>query len=210
MIPSTLPASSCTIDLPDCDEPIWKQWEAIDEFLVLHNESVLTELQKEEYPPMNIAVCINDLALCQRVFSLGADLGLYDGFGRGPLHIAANPGFSVEIANFLLDQGVCIESVANLGQTALVIAVTNRQEEIVSCLLDRGANPNTADISGWTPLHYACGAGELEICQMLIKAGADLNKKNLGGETPLDIAHVCDQEDLINALTTPNQMLFLL
>ena len=54
------------------------------------------------------------------------------------------------VVNFLLDQGVPIQSQANTGQTPLHWAVIGRQKETVKLLLSRGANPEAKNAYGAT------------------------------------------------------------
>jgi hypothetical protein len=55
------------------------------------------------------------------------------------------------VVDFLLRQGVSIQSQANTGQTPLHWAVIGRQKETIALLLSRGADPEAKNAYGATP-----------------------------------------------------------
>jgi ankyrin repeat protein len=59
-----------------------------------------------------------------------------DSSGNNLLHYAASYG-NKEFTQFLLNSGVQINAVNNLGQTALHSAVTNNQDQIVYILIEK-------------------------------------------------------------------------
>jgi ankyrin repeat protein len=77
----------------------------------------------------------------------------------------------------LIDAGVAVDHVNNLGWTALLEAVIlgkggPSHQQIVSLLIDAGANVNLADRDGVTALQHARTAGYREIEKRLVAAGA--------------------------------------
>jgi ankyrin repeat protein len=84
------------------------------------------------------------------------------------------------VVNFLLDQGVPIQSQANTGQTPLHWAVIGRQKFTIALLLSRGADLEAKNAYGGTPLgqarwsaaHTDYPAAYLEIAALLTRHGA--------------------------------------
>ncbi len=68
---------------------------------------------------------------------------------------------------------VSIDSHAEDGSTALLIATNRNDTKTVKFLLGMNANPNLNDKSGWTPLLSAIDEGNPEIVDMLLTKGAD-------------------------------------
>jgi ankyrin repeat protein len=84
------------------------------------------------------------------------------------------------VVNFLLDQGVPIQSQANTGQSPLHWAVIGRQKETVTLLLSRGADPQAKNTYGgtalgqalWSAAHADNPAPYQEIAALLKRHGA--------------------------------------
>ncbi|HEU0309609.1 MAG TPA: ankyrin repeat domain-containing protein [Sphingomicrobium sp.] len=85
----------------------------------------------------------------------GADPNIGDSNGDTPLIIAAGIGFE-EGAVQLLRRGAKVDGTNRRGETALIIAVQQRQPRLVEILLESGANPDKADhVTGYSPRDYA-------------------------------------------------------
>ena len=72
------------------------------------------------------------------------------------------------------------------GETPLLIAARNNQEQIVQLLLLSAKNAidlNVVDKNGWTPLFAAALNGHRAIVNMLLQGGADANKGQLDSRT---------------------------
>lgn len=92
------------------------------------------------------------------------------------------------LANALVKKkGVSIDSRADDGSTALLIATNRNSADVVRFLLSLKANPNVPDHSGWTPLLSAADEGNAEIARMLLARGADI-KATLGGMDAVTLA----------------------
>jgi uncharacterized protein len=90
----------------------------------------------------------------------------------------------------VLDSGVNVNALDDLGSTPLMYAALKRLPEIVKRLLEAGANPNLPDgEDGRTPLMVASGpVWENEstiICRLLLAAGGEVNAYDSEGQTPL-------------------------
>lgn len=161
------------------------------------------------------AVKNGDLDGVKKAVANGADVNDRDPHTLTPLHWAAVFGYN-RVVEFLLDTGAEIDAVTikgaccysceveclcfSRGESPLLSAVGNGQEETVNLLLGKGANHKIKTVSGSTFLHQAAEKGMLGIIKKyLAKPGAyDVNVKNDLGETPLFAAaseghaNVCD------------------
>jgi ankyrin repeat protein len=74
------------------------------------------------------------------------------------------------------------------GETALIVAISRRDDEWTGFLLTQGADPNFQARNGDTPLIAAARVGFREAAEWLIDYGAKVNLDNRMGETPLIVA----------------------
>jgi uncharacterized protein len=84
-----------------------------------------------------------------------ADPNLGDRNGDTPLIIAARIGFPEGAARMLMRKAL-VDKPNRLGETALIVAVQQRQPTIVKMLLEAGADPDKQDhASGYSAREYA-------------------------------------------------------
>ena len=74
------------------------------------------------------------------------------------------------------------------GDTALIVAIRDRDEDWTGFLLNKGADPNLAGKSGDTPLIAAARVGFEDAAGWLLGLGAKVDGTNRMGETALIIA----------------------
>ena len=74
------------------------------------------------------------------------------------------------------------------GDTPLITAIANRDEQWAGFLLRQGANPNMAQRNGDTPLIAASRLGMSLVAEWLVGMGAKVDESNRMGETPLIVA----------------------
>ncbi|MFL6730108.1 MAG: ankyrin repeat domain-containing protein [Sphingomicrobium sp.] len=74
------------------------------------------------------------------------------------------------------------------GNTALIVAITDRSENFTGFLLNQGADPNLAGKGGDTPLIAAARVGYEEAVEWLLGQGAKIDGTNRMGETALIVA----------------------
>jgi ankyrin repeat protein len=103
-------------------------------------------------------------------------------------------------------------NAANLdGETPLIRAATQYEEECAEILLERGANVNSRTQQGRTPLIAAIdGPKDFDntnhlvyspkIARLLIARGADVNARDAAGRTPLLLAVMRGHADIIPVL----------
>jgi len=89
------------------------------------------------------------------LLSRDADPNVADNNGDTPLIISARLNFSEGAARLLMKNAI-VDKTNKLGETALIVAVQQRQGAIVKMLLESGANPDKADhASGYSARDYA-------------------------------------------------------
>jgi ankyrin repeat protein len=106
----------------------------------------------------------------------GADLKSTNRYGGTALIPAAERGH-VDTVRTLIEAGVDVDHVNNLGWTALLEAIilgegAERHQRIVDLLVKARADINLADRDGVKPLQHARSRGYREIEAILVSAGA--------------------------------------
>lgn len=81
-----------------------------------------------------------------------------------------------------------IDAHGDDGDTALIIALTRRDEEWAGFLLGKGADPNLPGRNGDTPLIAAARVGYFDGVGWLLQLGAKVDSTNKAGETALIVA----------------------
>jgi ankyrin repeat protein len=105
--------------------------------------------------PLNVVIRKRELDWVGFMLNKGADPNVADGKGDIPLTIAAEIGFE-EAAGPLIGRGAKVDGTNRRGETALAVAVQQRQPRMVELLLRAGANPDKGDhVTGYTPRDYA-------------------------------------------------------
>jgi ankyrin repeat protein len=100
----------------------------------------------------------------------GADPNLAGKGGDTPLIAAARVGFE-EAAEWLISMGAKVDGTNKMGETALIVAVQQRQAPMVKALLDAGANPDKADTAaGYSAREYAARDNRSRQILQLIEA----------------------------------------
>ncbi|EMM73772.1 ankyrin repeat domain-containing protein [Leptospira weilii] len=69
--------------------------------------------------------------------------------------------------------------------TALMIAIKNKQREVAKLLIRSGADPTYQNNIGLTALHLAANSGDLELTNHLLKHGAKVDQSRKDGWSPL-------------------------
>ena len=94
-----------------------------------------------------------------------------------------------KVMDFVRKNGPGIVNAKDVdGDTALVAAITDRNEDFTAYLLNQGADPNLGGKGGDTPLIAAARVGFEDAVEWLLGQGAKVDGPNRMGETPLIIA----------------------
>jgi ankyrin repeat protein len=160
--------------------------------------------------------------IAELLIAKGADVGIANSEGFGPLHWACKHGLK-DLAELLIASGADVNNASLKGTTPLHMAseygrekmeeirseiVTGncRHLEVVRLLIAKGANVNRADLNGDTPLNVASCYGDKRpgfldgIAELLIAKGADVSIVNLEGFGPLHLAAKHGQKHLAELL----------
>lgn len=86
-------------------------------------------------------------------------------------------GGSIEMVNFLIENGADVHLPNRDGKTALHSAVEYEHEQIIGVLLKNGADPHVA-VDGITPLWMAAKVGNCNIGKFLLEIGVEVNVPN--------------------------------
>ena len=126
--------------------------------------------------------------------------------GKSLLHAAVHAG-DLEMVRVLIDYGLDVNALDNLGSTPLNFALEYRSKnidpEVVRFLLDHGADPNVlAKLQhGNTPLHRASRSGRIEITGLLVEHGANVEVQDDKGRIPLDVATKEQHDEILKFLS---------
>jgi hypothetical protein len=118
----------------------------------------------------------------RQLLNHGADVNAKDAGLNSALIIgAANP----EIVRLLVERGALVNTVNNMGETPLMIAVGKQNDEGIRILVRHGASVNAANNNGKTPLMSAAAEQNIEAVRILVQHGANLNLQDASGYTAL-------------------------
>ena len=129
----------------------------------------------------------------------------YDGVWFNALQAAASGG-NEDTINFLIDQGMNINTQTPDGWTPLFIAARDGQADAARLLIYRKADLNTQTNLGATPLlmtitqHYQSEAQRMELLAYLIRRGADPNLTDNNGFSPLYYAALSGRPAVVDFL----------
>ena len=123
--------------------------------------------------PVFCAVKSNNVNVLKRLKEEGIRLDVRSRYNNGisPLHYAATLG-SDTIVDFLIKNGVDVNSVDLLGKTPLHYAATQNNPMVVLELINFGASLNAQDKDGKTPLDIAVSQDNESVAKLLKRAGA--------------------------------------
>jgi len=120
----------------------------------------------------------------------------------------------LDMIHCLLDHHVDIHDRDNRGQSAIVLALSERRlksrivnlevlektKQIVEILLNHGADVNDKDNSGYSLLMLACQNGHKELVNILLCHGANIHDTTSHGYTPLILACQNGNVDIVDML----------
>ena len=117
----------------------------------------------------------------------------------GQLTHTVDPDTANGILNQLLDAGVNLDLQDATGDTALVLAMKNKQYDVAYALINNGANLDIANNAGETPLSLALATRNEPMAVSLIEAGADFNNSK-NSTPPVMMAYNMDMADAAAAM----------
>lgn len=120
---------------------------------------------------LDVACCEGRESHVQSLLEFGADPNrINEAHNRTPLHFAAEAGHH-RVIERLLEDSRTNPNIRVGEQTALHLAVRNRNGECVRILLEKGlADPNLVNSKGVTPIHVAASTGQKEMVRLVLAA----------------------------------------
>lgn len=115
---------------------------------------------------------------------------------KAPLSCAAGE-CHINIVEFLLNNGVEVNTRDRFGWTPLHYAAQRNNQTLTGTLLDHGATIDATTTDGQTPFHIAIENGCLEIAEYLTRHGANITAERPGKWTSLHLAALFDHQKLI-------------
>ena len=157
------------------------------EYLCEDGRSIIGAKNKEGYGAVHFAARYNNLDCLKILIEKGqADKNQTGPGSQTPMHLAAAYN-SIEVADWLCENGGNVTKKDKFGRTALVLSVMNGNYKITNLLLKRGAPYNLPDKSKNYPMHYAAAYGQQDILEILMEAGADPNVMNSWNINPITV-----------------------
>lgn len=147
------------------------------------------------------SVLYGDTEMLGELLAKGADANHVEG-GRSVLIWAAQSGL-VEVAEALPAAGADINSVDDIGQTALTRAIEILDIPMVTTLLTAEPDLEVVDADGRTVAMIVSELGRPDIAQLLIAAGADFNVRDADGNSTVMLTMMSagdEQFDIIKLL----------
>jgi len=109
-------------------------------------------------------------------------------------------GHMSSIVRLLLQHGSNVNTLSDVGDTALYRACINQHLVVVQVLLEAGADVNLTSKNLY-PLTAACDAGNAELISLLVKAGADVEcKEGLPDKSTLLVACLMQNKELVDTI----------
>ena len=143
-------------------------------------------------------IAIAGLGLAAAAAPVMAQIGGYDGI-QFVAAVRAKDGDKVIQA--IRKNGPGIVNAKDVeGNTGLIVAITDRNEDFTAYLLNQGADPNLGGKGGETPLIAAARVGYQDAAEWLLGQGAKVDGANRMGETPLIVAVQQRQVALVRIL----------
>ena len=168
-----------------------------DRFIPTRNSFILTSI--------NVWTKVNDWTEWQSVWqtsnyfdlavsSIEIDYDLVERF-----HNAAREG-DVSLVKSMLQEGVPVDCVDRVDQTALFRAASYNRTHVIRLFLQKGADVNKQNRYGNTPVHHAAMMNSIKAIAMLIEHGASINITNNKGYKPIDWARGNGNEAAVRML----------
>jgi ankyrin repeat protein len=105
-----------------------------------------------------------------------------------------------QIVKIMLEAGARPNDAARNGDTALLVASGNGDDEIVGLLLAAKANPDKPGALRETPLLRAVRGGHAAVVKRLIDGKADLGQTDSSGTTALSLAESLRDAQIVEML----------
>jgi len=155
----------------------------------------------ERVPELLEAADAGDVAQVETLLAAGVYVNAPDDYGTTPLHYAAQDGYA-DVVKLLIEAGASLDTRAEDGSTALLLAMGNERGDLepAKLLLQAGADPNIPNRYGRTPLFWVVTNGQAELVRLLLQAGADVHATTDAGNPPVQIAAFAGLPEVLTLL----------
>jgi ankyrin repeat protein len=161
----------------------------VADILVVSGASVNCLTLDTRYSPMHYAILCNSVEYLEMLYESEGDLNIHHrAYNIEPLLVTAAKCNSYNVANFLLEHDVSVDTVADNGHTALHHAVRLRNRRLIRLFLNRGASVNIQGHDGQTVLHFLSEICIRDILQIFVGRSMTLIILDNGGMNPLHLA----------------------
>ena len=143
--------------------------EKLVKYLIEQGADITKPSDRDGNPAIYKAISRSSLPLVKLLTPNKTALAVRGEYGYGPIHwaVKAKGKASKEVLEYLLAQGVDVNTKSTGGQTALCYAIQNKNPEAINVLLAKQAKMGGA-------LKAAARAGNIELAKRLIAAGANV------------------------------------
>ena len=134
---------------------------------------------------------------------IGEEYDLEDYDEISPFFYAIRKYASMEMLEFMTQNGVDIHAVDMDGISALDMAIKFRRKDVIVFCLDRDFEINISKRkSGITPVMLAACFTDIDMMKLLLDRGGDVNISDKSGVTPKDYAKKLGQKKMVEYLNT--------
>ena len=145
--------------------------------------------------------CIRALVPALAVLLAAAPAASQSSFLQGDFVSAVRSRDGTKAMELLRSKGnIVLNTRDDKGETALIVAISRRDNEWTGFLLNQGADPNLAARTGETPLIAAARVGYLGAAADLVRLRAKIDAANRMGETALIVAVQNRQKEIVKLL----------
>jgi ankyrin repeat protein len=146
----------------------------------------------------------NLISIVKFLLKCGVDVNARDNALGSSLHLLAEYGGDLEVAQMLVNHEADVNSRDNSGKTPFHIISESRinESDILNhalLLLKHGAEVNSRDKDDQAPIHLAIERDRFKLAQLLLEHGADANAEDNNGRTPLHLLserHLSEEPDV--------------
>ncbi len=135
-------------------------------------------------------------------FFINEYINIKNEYGSGLLHYAIS-GKKFDIALFLIQNTIDVNTTNSDGQTAMHLICINQNLEIAKELLEKGIDINLRDKYGnnamWTAV-FNCKEKNYDMVRLLMKYNPDISTKNKAGCSPIDFTKKINDKVLLEIL----------
>ncbi|KAJ8307262.1 hypothetical protein KUTeg_015346 [Tegillarca granosa] len=175
----------------------------MDGVCMVKSRCLSRHIRMTQYTPLQVAALHASMETIELLTNNGADVNVFDGNNRSPLHYATAAARLDVVQHFIKTAGADVNTSNYKQGTPLMNAACGvRNPGLVKLLLDRGANVNLIDTNRMSAFRLCLESNQLYIPLMLLQHGADINAANKYGSTPLAAAVRHGQFKIIQFLLT--------